>query len=299
MERKKGSALLSFLKGFVITLVVLIPAYIGVYRFSVASAEEKLNPVPVAAEETAVPLAPKNYNLLYLTAKDGTRELIGASLIRFDTNNSRIVACALPLDTVLLFDKQPRTLFQIYEKNGGAATSECVSGTLGITLSGYVAADEKVLSSLIDTLGGFPFLLERDFQVTNDEDIIIYTKYAGSSDFSGNDTVMLLLHPEGLDGDFVSLRGRLLEAALREFGRRDFSKKLSEAYSDEINKTDTDISLSGMYALTKAAAYVCVDGKADVALARLEGEDKDGRYELTDAACKRINELFGASAERD
>lgn len=105
MERKKGSALLSFLKGFVITLVVLIPAYIGVYRFSVASAEEKLNPVPVAAEETAVPLAPKNYNLLYLTAKDGTRELIGAALIRFDTNNSRIVACALPLDTVLLFDK--------------------------------------------------------------------------------------------------------------------------------------------------------------------------------------------------
>ncbi len=299
MERRKGSALISFLKGFVITLLVLIPAYIGVYRFSVASAEEKLNPAPVATAESTVALAPKNYNMLFLSAKAGTRELIGASLIRMDTSNARIVACALPLDLVLLLEKQPITLYSLYEKQGGAVTAESVEETLGITLSGYAAADDSALSSLVDTLGGFPFLLERDFQVMNEEDVIIYTKYAGSSFFSGNDMSMMLLHSKELDGDEVSLRGRLLEAALREFGRKDFDERLSKAYDGVINKIDTDISLSGMYALTKAAKYVCVDGGVSVALVRLEGENENGRFELTDAACKRINELFGTNFERD
>ncbi|NLC78865.1 MAG: LCP family protein [Ruminococcaceae bacterium] len=299
MERKKGRAFKSFLKGFVITLLVLVPAYIGVFRFATAKAEEKVAPAPRETQEVSAEVTPKNYNMLFLVKEEGTRRLIGASLIRFDTRNTRAVACALPLDTVLLSDKRPVTLKKLYESGGGDKTGECVSDTLGITLSGFVATDENTLAEVVDTLGGFPFLLEKDFSVKNADGVIVYTKYAGSSRLSGNDAAMLLLHAGEVNENGVYLRERLLEAALGEFGRGDFAAGLSEAYSGAVNKIETDISLSGMYALTKAANSIRTESGISVTVARLEGKKEDGRFELSEAACERINELFGTRAAED
>ncbi len=294
MEKEnKPRAFRSFIKGFVITLLVMIPAYIGVYYFATGnlktieseSASEAVTSLPVSA--------PKSYNLLFCVSDKATGGLAAATLLRFDTNDARVVGCVFPLSTVVLGNKAPATASEVFLAGGGEWLADSIEETFALPLSGYCSLDTEELAGLIDSLGEIEFSLEREIAVQNDEGLTVYSKSAGSGTFTGNDVAKLLVYGEYENNAAVDVYQRLLKAAIAEYGRDGLSSKLFSYYGETVDRLDTNISLSGAYALIKAVEYISCDGGVEYSPVWLEGSYAGGRFELNENAAQKMTNHFG------
>ncbi|MEA4911047.1 MAG: hypothetical protein VB092_00340 [Oscillospiraceae bacterium] len=294
MRKQTRAKFRDFFKGFFITLAVLVPLYAGVFAV-------QLNKRTAAAQESAadpfekVPVsAARSYNLLFLVRDSVGDRLMTATVLRFDVTDGRVVAADVPNTAVLLESKQPRTISEIFAGKGALGAAAALRDTLGIPLSGYICLDTQGLAALVDALGEFSFSLERPLEVHDSEWLVVYSKEAGISWFSGNDVAKLLLYGNYADADAVRLRKQLDEAALLEYANADFPAKISEAYEQLVNRFDTDVNVAGLYSLTLAAQAACVNG--DFTVRSVQGAFADGRFEIDASAPEELQRLFGKAA---
>ncbi|MEA5051129.1 MAG: hypothetical protein VB021_06605 [Oscillospiraceae bacterium] len=292
MRSEKRAKFRDFCKGFFITLAVLLPLYAGVFLYQMNSLSAR------AAQSAADPFekvpvsGAKSYNLLLLVRDSVGGRLLTASLLRFDVTAGRIVVCDIPAAAVLLENKQPRTVSEIFASKGALGAAAAIRGTLGVPLSGYAAADTDGLAALIDALGEFSFTLKQPLEARDTEWRLVYSKQAGTSWFSGNDTAKLLVYGNYAPPDAAALRQALFEAALVEYAGPDFPAALSAAYEKLVNRLDTDVSVSGLYSLTLAAQAACASG--DFTVRRADGVFSGDRFEFSAEAPAELRRLFGS-----
>ena len=208
--------------------------------------------------------------------------LAAAFLLRFDTDNGRLVLCDLPPETVLLDSGMPRTAAEIYRDRGGRGVCETFCTTMDTALGGWADFRAEAFRSLVDELGVFDYDLTEDVSVTSAEGIVTYSKHAGHTVFGGNDTIKLLSYT-GLAGpQRVLQRETLGAAALASFAGTEFGSELCVLYEGCVNSIATDLSSADAYTLMKAGNAVASDRGTDVQVFRLGGSwSADGRFELS------------------
>ncbi len=282
-----------FCKGFFATLAVLVPLYACVFfiqfnKMDAPAAESAADPFDKVPVATA-----KSYNLLLLVKDGVTGRLLTASLVRFDVPDGRLIVCDIPATAILLEEKQPKTISEVFASKGSLGAAAAVRSTLGVPLSGYAAMDTDTLAALVDRLGEFSFTLAQPLEVRNEDWLVTYSKQAGTSWFTGNDVAKLLAYGNYEGEQAAALRKGLFEAALTAYARADFPDALSEAYARLVNDFDTDVGTAGFYNLTLAARAVCGDAGAGFTVRTADGAFDGGRFEFSHAAAQELQRLFG------
>ena len=257
-----------------------------------AQEEPSEETAPVSEPALQVPVsAAKSFTLLCAVHNDnGT--LTSAFLLRFDTDNYRVALCDLPATAVLLADKAPKTVRELYATRGAQGVCAAVRDTLGVTVDGVVGMGMNELRSVVDTLGEFACNLPCDVTVYDAEGIMIYSKHAGNVQMNGNDVAMVLQYNNLTDAERSRLGERILQSALAANADDRFSGKIYDMYQRNVNGLDTDVSSATLVRLAKAAAAVCTEKGAQLEAVRIEGSYNDGRFELAEDSQDRLKLYF-------
>lgn len=295
-ERRQNIA--DFFRGFFITLAIVLPVFVTVGMISrlnsASSADELLQTLD---SDRTVPInATKSYNLLWVLFDSDTNNLQSVDMVRFDVENYRIVACNIPYTSVMLDLRAPVSIQQLYAQRGVLGVRDAIEETLQIPVSGYVAIGTKELVKMVDKLGEISFSLEKELTVTNADGMIIYTKPAGTSMYSGDDIVNLIVYGNYYDAGLMRLHEDLWQAVFRQYGDDKFSEKLSGLYSSLVNEIDTDINSAGIYSFCLTVNTVCGSGGTQVETVRPKGEFVDGRFEFAQGSDEHLWSFFERKA---
>ena len=287
----KGGAK-EFLKGFLVTLIFVIPLFAATILFSSVNPtiinENSSEQVSEVVENLPIASA-KSFNLLFLVYDTNLNtNLLASTLVRFDTENYRTSVCVLPVETVVLDSKSPQTLLSVFASRGASGVKSAISETLEIPISGYLCGDTNALKRIVDKLGEFDYALSDDILVYDSSGIITYSKHKGLSSFGGNDVVKLLYFSPKTQTEKTAMLEEVWNAALKQYANSKFSDKLSGILRSELNNLATDLNTTAVYSLTKAVDSVCSENSTDFCAIRLDGSYIDNRFELAEDSDKRL-----------
>jgi len=284
-KRERRRNLGDFCKGFFTTLVLIIPVFLIAYNTLNARNAENSGAVEQTSEAAeGVPVvSATSYNLLFVSAESKTNNILSVSLLRFDVQNYRIVVCDLPSKTVLLSMQSPFGLNEIYAQRGVAGISSAVQETLQIPISGYVLVHSDELTEMVDSLGEFTYNLDKPLEVV-ENGLTVYSKPAGTSRFTGNDVVKLLIYGQYTGDKLQEMHEDLWEAAFSAWTQGDFAGKITSLYAGFVDRVETGIGLLDAGSLSKAAGAVCGANGAQVTKVRVRGSFLLERYELAEGA---------------
>ncbi|MEG1944503.1 MAG: hypothetical protein RR058_03675 [Oscillospiraceae bacterium] len=288
-DRKK--ALIDFCKGFFITLVIILPVYVGVYYWQLEKSADKLSEIS-ALPAKAVPVATKSYNLLWMVSDSATESLVSCTIVRFDVNLQRAVISELPCNTVLLSGKTPMSVYELHAQRKASGVKAAVEETLSVPISGYLLLKTDVLSKIIDGFGGFSYTLDKKLEVKNESGHVVFKKDSGTSLFCGNDVAHLLVYGLYEGAEKTQIREKLWQSALLQFCDDDFGKKIRQLYSENVNQLSSNIGPTGLLELSRIAETVCLSLPATVDIVRMGGVYADNRFELSENSDERLWDCF-------
>ncbi len=288
-----------FFKGFFLTLAFIVPVYTCAVLFSSLGGIILPETEQVSEVSDKVPIASsvKSYNLLF-GVYDSNQEskLLALTLLRFDTTGYRIIVCDLPTVAVALEAKAPRTIASIFASRGMLGAVEAVKETLLIPISGYIAIGTDELTRMVDELGTLDYNLAQDISVYDESGIMVYSKHAGASSYSGNDVAKLLVFGPEPGEERTRMNEALWESALVKYASTGFDGHVLDIYNLLVDRMSTNISAADIYSLARAVKAVCGTGHAQYELFRLDGGYLDSRFELAENSDERFWVYFPKAA---
>ncbi len=285
-ERRRN--IRDFCKGFFITLAIFLPLIFVVGYIHTQNVLGRSEP-PVV-QETTVPQQtlpaskPGSMNVLLVVSDEATGTLLGTALVRFDTDRYMIYVTVVPTTTIVLDTRAPMPLYQVFAQRGATGVTGAVRDTLSVPVDRYLALDTRELAAVLDRFGDFDFLLDKPLEVTGDNNLVVFSKEAGESSFSGNDAVNLIRFGNYAGEDRTVLYEKLWRSALMDYADEDFSGTFLETYNAMVNTLDTDIGKIDISRLTRAIAAVCLEDGAQIEIVHLPGNYIDQRFELADGS---------------
>ena len=287
MQREGRRAfLLQLLCGFLGALLVIVPIYAAVYFFRVSSLEREQG---VGSPTENLPVEQRaESRTLALLMEDQQGELMGAVLLRADTGEGRLAVCTLRPDTVLLEDKQPVAMQEVYSESGAAAAAAAIRDTLVIETDGYIALSFQQLMDLVDSLGGFELTLLEDLELLDRQGELETRLYAGTSTLTGYQAAVLI---RACGDGRLSLDEALAEAVFLQAAAGDLGELAAEVYSNLSGFDASDITPISGTELVQAFSEVGRQG-ASVSVTAPLGNEAGGRRELLQEELLEIEMLF-------
>ena len=293
-ERRQNAR--DFWRGFLVTFAVVMPVFLTVHFMTGMPVDTDGGDTLTAVDSdtSGVPLnAVKSYNLLWVLADSDTNNLLSVAVLRLDVENYRVVLTNIPKNSVMLDAMSPAGMMSVYSQRGALGVKNAIEETMGIPIDGYMSLGTVEMTACTDRLGDISFTLSRQLEVTNADGMVIYSKEAGTSMFSGNDIAKLIIYGNYDGTDLMRLHESLWEAFFNEHGAGRLADEFMSLYTGIVNDISTNINSAGIGTLAQAVGTVCRQDGTQLEIVRPEGEFVNGGYEFSEGADERMQTYFG------
>lgn len=176
-------------------------------------------------------------------------------LLSFDNANGKLRLIAVPRGTIVAYENgNPVHLRESYQKGGAMQLSRDTSQLLGIAVHQYVAFDTKVLTEVIDLIGGIDIYVETDMEYEDPEAKL---------------KIKLAKGYQHLDGDAAQKYLRYRSDELGEIGRTQRQQKFIRALYDKMLSLDVIAKIPQIVAVLQEKAVTSAEIFDSVLIAKV------------------------------
>ena len=283
-RRRKSSGAGSFLRSFLITLIVLTSLAAFAYRSDVKNAFSDLVATFTGSNagrvEFSLPFSPRRQNILFMgvdvasNAQDPFKGNRSDSmlLVSIAPYGKDINIISIPRDSKVYIPNRnkPDKINHAFAYGGPDLSVKTVEETFGVRIDHYIALSNEGLIKFIDTIGGLPIYIEKDMHYNDSTAGLHINLTQGEHVLNGEQTEGYLRFRKDALGDIGRIRRQqwFFNALMKRLKEPSVLVKIPEVLKVMPKYIKTDLSI---YELSQYAALVKSVDISSIQVATLPG----------------------------
>ena len=302
-EKKKTKRRMSNALIFLLAFIVFLLVFGGLCLWAVV----KINEERLAGESSAVSGFESSRTVSF-TQEDARNLLIvtvdndqaqGFVAVRADPALTKLGAAAFPRDMVVDYETSEIRLYELYARQGIAATRTALEKTSGVTFDNYAVITYDNVAKAVDHFeAGLIFNLPEDLDYRDDSLTIRMT--GGLKTLTSSQVVDILRYPSWHGGrkQQANVQAQIVAALINQYMTEARAGQADGDFSTLVNLVKSDILVSHYTAAKPGLAYLASRNSGGICqVLEVRGEYQGSgdalRFYADEPVVDRLKELFG------